>query len=362
MTKKIFNLYFFLFTALCLTKTNATSINYQILEPTVNNFYSRIVSGEVITSDSVIGNLDFIPYDAKISQCDQEKFQALIAQMAPTIQTAFQKLGHNRFNTFVSDCQELFNKDELNNKDRFALVTLLSSIKHKMDCFLKEINTEIDEESIIPDEQFSFLFDSDQDRSRSNSAQSSTSTQCTLNSELTSDHSERQSISSEQQEDIVFSCINLDGRALQPSSVIYYQKKLTPSELPICITCNLQTIKMDMLQSLMEAIQSVNTTKNVREIIFTNGSSVKFNQLFSFLKALSQERTAEKTITIIYSTTSESQKAYKKLSTLRHVIRTSPHLSDENTETMKKESIHHAQRFLVSFSDESMKTINNILK
>jgi hypothetical protein len=52
-----------------------------------------------------------------------------------------------------------------------------------------------------------------------------------------------------------------------------------------------------------------------------NGSSRKFNRIFSVLQLIYNRHVeAAKPITIVYSTTSETQVAYKKLYTLRGVI------------------------------------------
>lgn len=366
MNIKLHITYFFLFTALCLTKTNASDINYQLLEPRAGNLSSRILSGEVITSDSIASRLDFIPYDRRPIGCEPEKFLDLIGKVQPTIESATEKLGHNRFGIFVKDCQTLFDKGQLENKDSFALFILLRHVLHKINCALLDIDTTVESESRIPDEQFSFLFDSDQVNSRAKSEESAASTQHISSCGESFDGHESKSIISDEHDDVLFTSVSLDGRALQPSSFTHYSKKLPDNDSPLCITCNLQSIKKDEIQTLTEAIKEIDKNKSLREILFTNGSSIKFNLLFPFFEKLSQNRTEKCTqknpIRIIYSTTSDSQKAYMKLSTLSGIIHESPDVRDlEDITKIQRESIHNCQRIKSDFSNDSFSKIKNVL-
>lgn len=362
MTIKLLNPYFFLFAALCLTKISAASINYELLNPTVKNFSSRIVSGSTIDVDEIKEGFDFIPYDSKSIKWDPKEFSALIEQTVPTVGAAFEKLGHNRFNTFVNDCKILFNKGTLEEKEGFALFILLRHVQHNIDYFLKDVETIVESESRIPDEQFSFLFASYQEKSRSSSVQSATSTQHISVCESASEDSDHRPATTDELDDVTFTSVSLDARALQPSSFAYYQKNLPDNHSPLCITCNLQSLMIDKMGILKEAIQEINATKNLREIIFTNGSSRKFNLLFDFLRDLSEPRTHDTPITIVYSTTSESQKAYKKLSTLRGIVHNAPDVRGLTDPTrMKRDSMHTCQRVMSDFSDDSLEVIDSIL-
>ena len=345
-----------------LTKVNSADINYQLLNPTVQNFSSRISSGSIIATDEIKESFDFIHYHCTSIKWEPQDFYALLEKTVPTVETAVAKFGHNRFGIFVNDCKKLFEKDILEDKERFALFTLLTQLQQKINFLLKNIDTTVEDESRIPDEQFSFLFDLTQARSRSSSVLSTTSTQHISGCESASEDSDRHT-KTDELNDATFCFVCLDGRALEPTSFVYYQKKLPDNQFPLCITCNLQSVTIEKINTLKEAIQKINDEKNLQEIVFTNGSSKKFNLLFAFLKDVAERRTAEKPITIVYSTTSESQKAYKKLSTLRGIIHKAPDVRELTDQTkIKNDSIHACQRITSDFSDESTRLIHSILE
>jgi hypothetical protein len=359
MTKKIF----LILSVIFLTEIRASQINVQLLIMRVNGFSSQICDGYCVNPDSIESKLDFIPYDCKPIKWDPERFSLLISESASTANLALEKFGHNRLNAFVNDCNILFNSGALEEKERFALFTLLAHIKHKIDCLLKDIDSIIEEESRIPDEQFSFFFDSHQVRSRSDSEESTTSTHHISSCGSVSEGSEHSPKKTDEHGDMVFSQINLDGKNLQESSFSNYRNKIPKSPLPICISCNLQTITKSQISDLQIAIQEIENTQRLVEVIFQKGSSIKFNLLFAFLKQLAENRPPENPITIVYSTTSDSQKAYKKLSTLQGVVQALPTI-DTETETdlhkLKSDSIHTCQRIRVDFSDSTLKRIKEV--
>ena len=361
MTKKIFSRYVIFFSLLFFIKVDAAQINYQLLEMSARNFSSRIFSGNVIEKDEIINHFDFIHYDSKPTKWDPEGFSLLISESTSTANLALEKFGHNRLNAFVNDCKMLFNSGALEEKERFALFTLLAHIKHKIDCLLKDIDSIIEEESRIPDEQFSFFFDSHQVRSRSDSEESTTSTHHISSCGSVSEGSEHSPKKTDEHGDMVFSQINLDGKNLQESSFSNYRNKIPKSPLPICISCNLQTITKSQISDLQIAIQEIENTQRLVEVIFQKGSSIKFNLLFAFLKQLAENRSPENPITILYSTTSDSQKAYKKLSTLQGVVQALPTMDTEtDLHKLKSDSIHTCQRIRVDFSDSTLKRIKEV--
>jgi hypothetical protein len=78
---------------------------------------------------------------------------------------------------------------------------------------------------------------------------------------------------------------------------------------------------MNQLDSLSVTIDVIDGNHDLAEIILMNGSSRKFNRIFSLLESIYNKHVdAEKPITIVYSTTSETQVAYKKLYTLGGVV------------------------------------------
>ena len=209
--------YFFLLTALSFAKANACDINYQLLGPRAGNLSSRILSGEVIPSDSIVGKLDFIPYDRKPIACDPQKFLALIEKAQSTIEEAVEKLGHNRYRIFVDDCQTLFRGGELDDKERFALYVLFDHVQQRINRALSNLDTAVEPDSRMPDGQFSFLFDSGREKSRSSSAQSETSMHHPV-CESASEDSEHKPKTPHKLDDVTFTFVSLDTRALQPST------------------------------------------------------------------------------------------------------------------------------------------------
>ncbi|CAO4836663.1 MAG: hypothetical protein FADNKDHG_01624 [Holosporales bacterium] len=357
MIKKIF----LLLSAILLTETRGSQINVQLLSMRVNGFSSQICDGYSIKPNSIESKLDFIYYDAKHIKWDPEKFYLLISESTSTANLALEKFGHNRFSTFINDCNLLFNRGTLEDKEKFALFILLSHIKHKIDCLLKDIESTVEPESRIPDEQFSFLFDCGQSRSRSDSGQSIASTHHISSCGEESISSDHTSITDEQS-DLVLSQINLDGKSLQESSFCYYQKKIPKAPLPICLLCNLQTIKINQIEELKKALLNIDETGRLREMIFQKGSSIKFNLLFECFKEIGEKHSAENPIIIIYSTTSDSQKAYKKLSTLQGVVDGLPIMDcDKDVVRLKAESIHTCHRMRVDFLDDTRVKINQLL-
>ncbi|CAO5682672.1 MAG: hypothetical protein HEEMFOPI_01741 [Holosporales bacterium] len=360
MNKRTFNYCLLMFFVFFLIKTDASHINYQLLEPTTRNFSSRILSGNVIETDEIKNSFDFIPYDEKPIEWDKDDFLKLIERTKSTSDEASEKLGHNRFYTFVFDCKALIDSGSLKNNDQFALYWLLNFVHQEMQNRLAEVDSTVEQESKIPDEQFSFFFDFSHPRSCSDSEQSTASTYHLSSCGSESVGSEHTLIT-DVEDDVVFAQISLDGRNLHESSLWYYKRKIPGSSSPICISCDLQTIRKDQIRDLQSAIQEIENTQRLREIIFQKGSSIKFNMLFGALKDISEKRSPENPITIIYSTTSDSQKAYKKLSTLQGVVRGLPTFdSDEGISSLKTESIHTCQRIRVDFSNDTLTKFHEI--
>lgn len=374
MNKNSFKLYALFFFILSVITSHATQpnvhgvqINYQLLQPYAKSLASQIEDGYTITTDSIESHLDFIPYHCTNIKWEPKEFLSAFEKTQKTVEVAREKLGHNRFQTFVQDCKTLFN-GELSLKDKYALFILLRSVQHHLDCLLEDIDGSVEDASRLPDEQLSFLFEYCT-RSRSNSDQSAQSV--TTEHGLTHESSSRESGGNKpplkEDAEVAFSSIQLEGRSLGSSSFSSYTKQLSKinTNSPVCLTCDLKTIKKAQMDHLINAIEDIHQKTTLQEIIFTNGSSIKFNILFDFLKDFSGKRTPENPITIIYSTTSDSQKAYKKLSSLKGVIHATPEITgidDADLESVQSNSIHDCQRFRSDFSDASLRSIQRILK
>jgi hypothetical protein len=366
---KFYALFFFILSAITGHATQQNShgaqINYQLLGHYDKPMASRIKGGCSIDQDEITYSLDFIPYHCTSIKWDTAEFLPAFEKTQTTVEAAREKLGHNRFQTFVQDCKKLF-EGELSLKDKYALFILMQSVHHEMNCLLKDIEGRVEEDSMIPDEQFSFLFDCcTRSRSSSEGSAASVTTDNGLTHESASRESGENTPPIKEDAEVAFSSIKLEGISLGESSFSSYTKQLLKVNSPVCLTCDLKTITKARMDDLITAIEDIDQKTSLREIIFTNGSSIKFNMLFEFLRDFSAKRTPENPITIIYSTTSDSQKAYKKLSSLMGVIHATPEITgidDADLESIQSKSIHDCQRFRSDFSEASLKSIQRVLK
>lgn len=89
------------------------------------------------------------------------------------------------------------------------------------------------------------------------------------------------------------------------------------SEFDIRVTSDLSNVRLSSLGFFCDLLEEVDLKKTLVEIALVNGSSRKFNIIFPTLKIIYDRHASNgEVITIIYSTTSDSQRAYKQLLTL----------------------------------------------
>ncbi len=302
--------YIILFLQILGFNVAACSINEEILGLNANAIAVSIQRGITVERERINDSfLDFAhpcPGDVRY---DPASFLSLIMDNAEIAEHFKLSLRHNRLGMFIHDCQSLHDQAEINLYKKYALYKLLSQVLKKSDKYIETTqhhqsscrsseeskNTDITESTLLSDSEDDMLCD-----------------------KSVSIFMEHQAARPPLQK---LSIINLDSKAFFEDSFTYFKKQLVTVRCPIRITSNLHHLKMSQINNLSDTISEIDQEHNLVEIILMNGSSRKFNIIFSLLESIYNKHVDEaKPISIVYSTTSETQLAYKKLYTLRGVI------------------------------------------
>lgn len=309
------NRYSLIYFITIFSSIEACDVNYTILDMNAKALASQISGGAVICKKDIERNLDFALPSTKSLISDKHTFSKLTIDEKITITTRV-KFGHNRFGTFISESKTLY-ETATAPAIKDAIFTLCESVTSEIIKMIELYGKDVEEDSFLPDEQLSFFVNTahltsglsdDEDKSISTSSSKS-------DNSLESDE-----IAITSQKDILendISIIDLSINAFSKRSSIYYTKQLERAKPLIQISCNLQYIKMNQIDELQSVIKLIDSKYNLMQIIFMNGSSKKFKVLFVLLKELSEShKISKKPITIVYSTTSDTQKSCNKLYTL----------------------------------------------
>lgn len=349
----------------------ACDINYTILDMNAKALASQICRGSVICGKDIEKNLDFSIPTTKPLSSETSDFDKLMNDTKFNTCTTRRKFGHNRLGTFISESKTLYETTTAPTV-KYAVFTLCQSVVSEIIKMVELYKDGVEEESIIPDEQLSFFVNtahstpnlSDDEGQVARSASTRSSKSENLEREDKDDPTLHAVMA-----DNTLSVIDLWGSAFSKRSLNYYPKQLERVKHPIRISCNLQYVRMDQIDELRHAVRSIDADDRrppLREVIFMNGSSKKFNVLFPLLKELSAtHKLSGKPITIVYSTTSDSQKAYKKLYTLGEAHSTLPKTivigEDIAIAEIRKKSVLDPQIIETDFSDTTLAPLSRLL-
>lgn len=308
----------FVFLHVCVS---AYSCNYTLLETRAETFLGRLFDQIDDDKEYIERNLDFLSSTGNLAVGERE-FTALCEDYIRFIPS-----NESPLIDFIRKCTEIYNESS-SGAQKEAVYKLLDKMFEKS--VKNSKSNEEKSELIFRLEQKKHLEEEAKIDSLASNLQADS---LTVERSVDKPHSPNKEISivmeSPARTIISDICvISLNSTSFNPSSIFYYKKQMKMMSYPIRIFSNLQDIKCDLLDSLGEALGHIDSYKELVEIILTNGSSIKFNRLFnSYLSPIyNAHYKSGKQITIVFSTTSESQRAYEKLYTLREVD-TSPHYS-----------------------------------
>lgn len=302
----------FSYIILCLhivfCNVDACNINKEILDLNAHAITITIQRSIAVDQGRINDNLDFIYPALGQLAYDETSLATLVSESSELVERSRQVLRHNRLGMFVKECQEIHDREETASVKKYALYLLLDRV-------LKNINRGF---PVVQDHQLSCRLSEESKESTDVTSSSEEERDDMLCDKDISIFMEHQSATLPTQK---LSLIDLGPKSFSESSFTYFGKQLLMVKHPIRISSNLQHLRMDQLDELSNTISRIDESHNLAEVILMNGSSRKFNRMFSLLELIYNKHVeAAKPITIVYSTTSETQVAYKKLYTLRGVI------------------------------------------
>ena len=313
--------YFILCVYALLFKIDACSINHELLGFNSNAIAVSMQRGVTVDQERINDNLDFVNQIPGSLQYDPSSFSTFISQSVSIIEQSKHVLGHNRLGMFINECQGLYDQQETELIKRYALYTLLTHVLKKHNQHLLTLQQHqsnptcrLSEESRHTDSTDAASLDESEEDYIT----------CDKNISVLMKHEDTTPPLQK------LSAIILDSKSFLEGSFTHFHRQLSTVIHPIRITSDLKNIKITQLSDFFAAINEIDTSHELVELILMNGSSRKFNILFPLLESVYDKHTETgKPITIVYNTTSASQGAYKKLYTLRNVI-TLPHSSLED--------------------------------
>lgn len=300
--------YVLLFLPFLHFNVDACAINEEILDLNANAIVVSIQRGITVDQERINESLDFAYLSLGDLSYDSNSFPLLVVENSEIVERFKQSLRHNRLGMFLHECQSLHDQVETSLNKKYALYSLLFQVLKKSNRYLQaaqhhQPSCRSSEESRNTDITEEVLSDSEDDML------------CDKNVSIFMEH---QAARPPLQK---LSLVNLDSKAFFEDSFTYFAKQLEMVKHPIRITSDLQHLRMEQLDRLSSTIDTIDESYDLAEIILMNGSSRKFNRMFSLLQSIYNKHVdAAKPITIVYSTTSKTQVAYKKLYTLRGVI------------------------------------------
>jgi len=286
---------------------DACSINQEILDLNAHAMTITIQRSIAVDQGRINDNLDFIHPALGQLGYDETSLAILVSENTELVERSRQVFRHNRLGMFVKECQEIHDREETESVKKYAIYLLLNKV-------LKNINRGF---PAVQDHQPSCRL-SEESKASTDTSSSEEERDDMLCDKDISIFMEHQAATLPVQK---LSLVDLDPKSFSESSFTYFGKQLLMVKHPIRVTSDLQHLRMDQLDKLSNTINTIDGSHNLAEVILMNGSSRKFNRIFSVLQLIYNRHVeAAKPITIVYSTTSETQVAYKKLYTLRGVI------------------------------------------
>lgn len=261
----------------------STSISQPALMIQRNEVVAQVKARRPVPPDEILERLDFVLGFTEDEAYDQGKFQALLADHSDLINKSKKLLRHNHLQFFLDSCASLISQQH-RNVIRFALYKLAEAVLKGFEDGFRAIEppTAPDPEvELLPDQAVSVVWGPEQ-----------------LPEGKTRD-------------------IFLGPRNLEEPQFSDCKQQWKSLNLPLRVSTDLLPIGckgISAADGLRAKLLDLDSSIPIAELVFKNGGSRKFNLLWETLQEIYQHHnTSDTPITIIYSSTSLSQKAHRKL-------------------------------------------------
>lgn len=300
----------------------ACEVNETMLDMNSRCLMAAVLEGDVVDREMIKNNLNFARPSSKKIEWGEGDFQKKLEYASVVRREVLRKLGHDRCEIFIDEIQKLF-LDAKDVGEKYAIYELLWSTMSKLQGEVQMIS-DVDPDCWIPGEQLSFVSNtthttpthSEGHLSSSNSSESG-------KDNVTGSEVHRSSGFHERESNTKRTNVDLGRLSTNKNSPLFYGIWVEDAKNPLRVLCDLSRFRVDALDSLIATIQDVEQraelVHGLKELVFSRGSSRKFNKLFPFLKGFVEKyKQQEKPLIVVFSTTSESQQSCKALYTLGH--------------------------------------------
>ena len=302
----------------CSEVGKACQINDTILNMNSRGLARRIADGTVVSQEMIKGNFDFASPSLKKLQWVPEEFEKYKARADEVEEIAQKKLGHNRYKSFRSTIEDLFN-NALELEEKYVLYNLLYATSGSL---MREIQAlkDIHPDCWTPDEQISFISDTvyvtpgsseyitpNESSELGDMGGAGEGVDATGNLEVDAEPELRKKEVSTKRSTIKLHMATFDKNSPCKNSPLFYGRQVDGAEHPLRVICDLKNKTIESLGKVVDAIWDIADRKDspgIKELVFINGNKEKLKELSPFLSNFVQARKDDRNpVIVVFSTT-----------------------------------------------------------